>query len=79
MRVMELMDAAMSNLDLFLGTNNVLTNRLGYPILSVPSGFFEGSPTALQMTGKLFGEPELFLLAHAFQSRTDHHVKHPML
>jgi hypothetical protein len=57
MRVMELMDAAMSNLDLFLGTNNVLTNRLGHPILSVPSGFFEGSPTALQMTGKLFGEP----------------------
>jgi Asp-tRNA(Asn)/Glu-tRNA(Gln) amidotransferase A subunit family amidase len=79
MRVMELMDAAMSNLDLFLGTNNVLTNRLGHPILSVPSGFFEGSPTALQMTGKIFGEPELFLLAHAFQSRTDHHVKHPML
>ena len=42
-------------------------------------GFFEGSPTALHMTGKLFGEPELLLLAHAFQSRTDHHLKHPPL
>ncbi len=79
MRVMEQMDAAMSGLDLFLGANTSLTNRLGHPILSVPSGFFEGSPTALHMTGKLFGEPELFLLAHAFQSRTDHHLKHPVL
>jgi Asp-tRNA(Asn)/Glu-tRNA(Gln) amidotransferase A subunit family amidase len=79
MRVMKQMDAAMSGLDLFLGMNNLLSNRLGLPILSVPSGFFEGSPTALHLTGKLFGEPELFLLAHAFQSRTDHHLKHPAL
>jgi Asp-tRNA(Asn)/Glu-tRNA(Gln) amidotransferase A subunit family amidase len=79
MRAMEQMDTAMSDLDLFIGANNVLTNRLGLPIVSVPNGFFEGSPTALQMTGKLFGEPELLLLAHAFQSRTDHHLKHPVL
>ena len=79
MRVMEQMDAAISDLDLFLGAYPLLTNRLGYPILSVPSGFHEGSPTALHMTGKLFGEPELFLLAVAFQSRTDHHLKHPAL
>jgi Asp-tRNA(Asn)/Glu-tRNA(Gln) amidotransferase A subunit family amidase len=79
MRVMEQMDAAMSDLDLFLGSNALLTNRLGYPILSVPSGFFEGSPTGLHMTGKLFGEPEVFLVGHAFQSRTDHHLKHPAL
>jgi Asp-tRNA(Asn)/Glu-tRNA(Gln) amidotransferase A subunit family amidase len=79
MRVMEQMDRAMSELDLFLGANGLLTNRLGYPILTVPSGFFERSPTALHMTGKLFGEPELFLLAHAFQSKTDHHLKHPAL
>ena len=79
MRLMEQMDAAMSDLDLFLGANGLLTNRLGYPMLTVPSGFFEGSPTGLHMTGKLFGEPELLLLAHAFQSRTDHHSKHPAL
>lgn len=79
MRVMEQMNTAMGDLDLFLGAEGLLTNRLGYPILSVPNGFFEGSPTALPLTGKLFGEPELLLLAHAFQSRTDHHVKHPPL
>jgi Asp-tRNA(Asn)/Glu-tRNA(Gln) amidotransferase A subunit family amidase len=79
MRAMEQMDAAMSSLDLFLGSNRALTNRLGHPILTVPSGFFEGSPTAIHMTGQLFGEPELLLLAHAFQSKTDHHLKHPSL
>lgn len=79
MRVMEQMDKAMSGLDLFVGVNLTPTNRTGHPALSLPGGFFEGSPTALQLTGKLFGEPELLLLAHAFQSRTDHHLKHPPL
>jgi Asp-tRNA(Asn)/Glu-tRNA(Gln) amidotransferase A subunit family amidase len=78
-RVMQQMDDAMSNIDLFLGSNALLTNRLGLPILSMPSGFAEGSPTALHMTGKLFGEPELFSLAQAFQSATDHHVKRPTM
>ncbi len=79
MRVMEQMDAAMFGIDLFVGANLLLTNRTGHPVISLPNGFFEGSPTALQMTGKLFGEPELLLLAHAIQSRTDHHLKHPQL
>jgi Asp-tRNA(Asn)/Glu-tRNA(Gln) amidotransferase A subunit family amidase len=77
LRVMEQMDQAMANLDLFVGADLLLTNRTGHPVISLPNGFFEGSPTALQMTGKLFGEPELLLLAHAFQSKTDHHLKHP--
>jgi Asp-tRNA(Asn)/Glu-tRNA(Gln) amidotransferase A subunit family amidase len=77
LRVMEQLDAAMADLDLFVGANLLLTNRTGHPAISLPNGFFEGSPTALQMTGKLFGEPELLLLAHAYQARTDHHVKRP--
>lgn len=79
LRVMEQLDAAMAGLDLFIGANLLLTNRTGHPVISLPSGFFEGSPTGLQLTGKLFGEPELLLLAHAFQSRTDHHLKRPPL
>jgi Asp-tRNA(Asn)/Glu-tRNA(Gln) amidotransferase A subunit family amidase len=79
MRVMQQMDEAMSGLDLFIGANQSLTNRTGHPVISLPNGFLEGSPTALQLTGKLFGESELLLLAHAFQSRTDHHLKHPSL
>lgn len=79
LRVMQQMDAAMAGIDLFIGSNALLTNRLGLPILSMPNGFAGASPTALHMTGKLFGEPELLLLAHAFQSATDHHLKHPQL
>ena len=77
LRVMQQVDAAMAGLDLFIGANLLLTNRTGHPAISLPSGFFESSPTGLQLTGKLFGEPELLLLAHAFQSRTDHHLKRP--
>jgi Asp-tRNA(Asn)/Glu-tRNA(Gln) amidotransferase A subunit family amidase len=78
-RVMEQMDEAMADLDLFIGSRQALTNRTGHPVVSVPSGFHLGSPTALHLTGKLFGESEILLLAHAFQSATDHHLKHPPL
>jgi aspartyl-tRNA(Asn)/glutamyl-tRNA(Gln) amidotransferase subunit A len=76
---MKQMAAAMSAIDLFIGAHALLTNRLGLPMLSMPNGFAGRSPTALQMTGKWFGEPELLLLAHAFQSATDHHLQHPEL
>jgi len=79
MRVMEDMENAMSGIDLFIGANQLLTNRTGHPVITLPNGFADGSPTALQLTGKLFGEPELLTLAHAVQSKTDHHLKHPEL
>ena len=79
MRVMEQMDEALGDLDLFIGSNQALTNRTGHPVVSLPNGFFQGSPTGLHLTGKLFGEPEILLLADAFQATTDHHVRHPPL
>ena len=79
MRVMEQLDEALGDLDLFVGSNQALTNRTGHPVISIPNGFSRGSPTALHLTGKLFGEPEILLLAHAFQARTDFHLQHPRL
>ncbi len=79
LRVMEEVDEAMSDLDLFVGSNLGLTNLTGHPEISMPSGFFEGSPTSLRFTGKLFGESEILLLAHKFQASTDHHLQHPIL
>ena len=79
MRVMEQMHDALSELDLFIGSDQRLTNRTGHPCLSLPSGFVDGSPTGLHLTGKLFGEPEILLLAHAFQAATAHHLQHPTL
>ena len=79
MRIMQQVDEALGDLDLYLGLDIPLTNRTGHPAVSVPSGFHRGSPTALHMTGKLFGEAELLLLAHAFQASTDHQAQHPVL
>ena len=79
MRVMQQMDEALGDLDLFIGSNQALTNRTGHPVMSIPNGFSHGSPTALHLTGKLFGEPEILLLAHAFQAKTDFHLQHPRL
>jgi len=79
MRVMEQLDEAFGDLDLFIGSNQALTNRTGHPVISIPNGFSHGSPTALHLTGKLFGEPEILLLAHAFQAKTDFHLQHPRL
>jgi len=77
MRVMQQVDEALGTLDLFVGSYQALTNRTGHPVLSLPNGFSRGSPTALHLTGKLFGEQEILLLAHAFQARTDFHLQHP--
>ncbi len=79
MRIMEQVDEALGDLDAFIGSNLGLTNLTGHPEVSVPGGFFEGTPTSLRFTGKLFGEAEILLLAHAYQSKTDHHQKHPTL
>jgi Asp-tRNA(Asn)/Glu-tRNA(Gln) amidotransferase A subunit family amidase len=78
-RVMEQMDAAMTGLDLFIGSHQLLTNRTGHPVVSIPSGFHRGSPTALHLTGKIFGDSEILLLAHSFQAATRHHLMRPSL
>jgi Asp-tRNA(Asn)/Glu-tRNA(Gln) amidotransferase A subunit family amidase len=77
MRIMQQMDEAMGDLDLFLGSDSRLTNRLGHPQVSLPNGFDQGTPTALHLTGKLFGESEVLLLAHAIQAETQHHLQRP--
>src|SRR5213594_1467874 len=64
---------------LFIGSHQALTNRTGHPVISVPNGFSRGSPTALHLTGRLFGEEQILLLAHAFQAKTDFHLQHPSL
>jgi Asp-tRNA(Asn)/Glu-tRNA(Gln) amidotransferase A subunit family amidase len=69
----------MSGLDLFIGSQQLLTNRTGHPVVSVPSGYHGGLPTALHFTGKIFGDSEILLLAHAFQEATRHHLRHPAL
>ncbi len=78
--MIEAFNEALSDFDLLIGSDIYLTNLTGQPEISVPHGFYtEGLPTTLRLTGKLFGETEILKVAHAFQSKTDYHLKHPML
>ncbi len=78
-RVMQQVDAAMAGLDLFVGSRQILTNRTGHPVISLPSGFHGRLPTALHLTGQVLGESDILLLAHAFQRVTSHHRARPPL
>ena len=77
LRAMQEMKEAMSELDLFVGSRMPITNRLGNPIVAVPSGFVRDWPTSLHLTGRLFADAEILQLAHAFQIATEHHLKRP--
>ncbi|HYM00994.1 MAG TPA: amidase [Blastocatellia bacterium] len=53
-------------------------NAVGQPSLSVPNGFGENNlPTGIQFTGRAWGEARLIEIAHAYQTATDWHKKHP--
>jgi Asp-tRNA(Asn)/Glu-tRNA(Gln) amidotransferase A subunit family amidase len=78
--LMQEFDRLFSSIDLFVGSALGPTNLTGHPEISIPHGFDQrGQPTSLRFTGKLFGEEEILLLAHAFQSRTDFHLRRPKL
>ncbi len=62
----------------FGGGNLVLTNLTGHPQVVVPNGFRpDGTPTSFTFTGRLFGEPRLLAVAHAYQQATKFHRRRP--
>jgi Asp-tRNA(Asn)/Glu-tRNA(Gln) amidotransferase A subunit family amidase len=78
--LMEEFNKLFSEIDLFIGSALGPTNLTGHPEISIPHGFDQrGQPTSLRFTGKLFGEEAILLLAHAFQGKTDFHLKRPKI
>jgi Asp-tRNA(Asn)/Glu-tRNA(Gln) amidotransferase A subunit family amidase len=62
------------------GSNLLLTNLTGHPMVVVPDGFRgDGTPGSLTFTGALFGEAELLAVAEAYQRATGFHRRHPDL
>jgi len=79
-RLMEAYRDFFKDMDVLIGSALGPTNLTGHPEIALPQGFdSKGQPSALRLTGSLFGEADLLLLAHAFQRRTDHHLKRPRL
>lgn len=55
-------------------------NLSGLPSVSVPCGFSSGTiPVAFQLIGRPFSEGLILNVAHAYQSATDWHLRHPAL
>ncbi len=52
-------------------------NLAGLPALSLPCGFAQGMPLALQLVGPAFSENTLLAIACEFQKLTDWNKKHP--
>lgn len=51
----------------------------GLPALAFPAGFHENLPVGMQLMGPALSEVRLLEAAHAFQQRTDHHLRTPDL
>jgi len=53
------------------------SNLLGFPALSLPCGFVNGMPVAIQLVGNQFSENTLLAIGREFQKVTDFHKQRP--
>lgn len=59
-------------------TQLVATNLTGHPAVILPNGFRDdGTPVSLTFLGGLYDEQRLLTVAHAYQSATGFHLRHP--
>lgn len=84
--LMQAMRDVMAKVDLYVGGNDLLiTNLTGHPTVVLPNGLRKSqnsdveTPTAITITGQLFGESDLLAFARAFQDATGHHLKRPAM
>ena len=53
------------------------SNLAGVPALSLPCGFVNGLPVAIQLVGPAYSEGTLLAIGRAFQKQTDFHLQRP--
>jgi aspartyl-tRNA(Asn)/glutamyl-tRNA(Gln) amidotransferase subunit A len=60
--------------------NTAAFDAYGIPALSIPCGFTpQGLPIGLTIAGRRWGESSVLALAHAYQQRSDWHLRYPPL
>jgi Asp-tRNA(Asn)/Glu-tRNA(Gln) amidotransferase A subunit family amidase len=79
-RLMEAYHEFFEDMDVLVGSALGPTNLTGHPEVAFPHGFdSKGQPAVLRLTGRLFGEADILLLAHAVQQKTAFHLRRPKL
>jgi len=64
----------------FAGRQLSMTNLTGNPVICMPIGINQnGSPVSITLVGNLYDEATILAAAKAFQDKTEHHKKHPLL
>ncbi|HYO20801.1 MAG TPA: amidase [Flavisolibacter sp.] len=62
----------------YAGNQLSITNLTGNPVVCMPMGFNQrGLPQSITFIGGLYDEASILEAARAYQSKTDHHKKHP--
>lgn len=62
----------------FGGSQLMVTNLTGHPVLAIPSGFDdENHPTSISILGNLYEEGKVLEFGRVLQNQFDHHMKHP--
>lgn len=79
------LDAAMRDVDLLIHPSDedatlTVENLAGHPAVALPWGSRpNGAPDSIALAGHLDREMDLLGFAMAWQSRTDHHKRHPLI
>ncbi len=83
-QLMEDMDEVFTsnNIDVYVNpswnsSSLFITNYTGQPSITVPNGMFEGTPSSITFTGRLFGEQDLVTIARHYQEATQWDEVHP--
>ncbi|MDW3190834.1 MAG: amidase [Cytophagales bacterium] len=62
----------------FGGSQLIVTNLTGHPVLAIPSGFDKDNhPTSISVLGNLYEEGKILEFGKMLQNQFDHHLKHP--
>ncbi len=81
LQLMRQMGKFMEGLDMYVSRSgdSSLTNLTGHPVAVFPYRMENDQPRCIVVVGNLFADDKLLSVAHAYQSATDWHLKHPAI